>query len=357
MKRRRPRLGRDLVAALGEASSRDQAIAEHYKDDSVDYHDLIMHNGDIELERWNLTRVPGSYCSLTFLAKDSLDAFKKLVKQFHLTFDAESENEAKAFNSKIWVYRKALNIQVFFHLDSDDDMRGFCETLDRAPSDANVFWYYMDSDGDPACADLPLTGPTPKQEFYPWMPLTLEKFAQDFVISSANVLLLVGPPGTGKTSFIRGMIRNMHYQTWVTYDKRVQACEQFYINFGSLSHTRDGRALVMEDADEMIGKRKDGNELMNRILNISDGIVTLPARKIIFSTNLPGLHDIDEALLRPGRCFAVVRFRKLSRAEAARACGAIGLKLEAKGEQLTLSEALNNERDALQVQQFGFGEG
>jgi ATP-dependent 26S proteasome regulatory subunit len=39
-------------------------------------------------------------------------------------------------------------------------------------------------------------------------------------------------------------------------------------------------------------------------------------RKIIFTTNLPNVGDIDEALVRPGRCFATVRTRALERGEA-----------------------------------------
>jgi hypothetical protein len=39
-------------------------------------------------------------------------------------------------------------------------------------------------------------------------------------------------------------------------------------------------------------------------------------RKIIFTTNLPNIGDIDEALVRPGRCFAVLRTRSLEHGEA-----------------------------------------
>ena len=40
------------------------------------------------------------------------------------------------------------------------------------------------------------------------------------------------------------------------------------------------------------------------------------SRKIVFSTNLPNVGDLDEALVRPGRCFARVFVRKLTDAEA-----------------------------------------
>jgi ATP-dependent 26S proteasome regulatory subunit len=45
-------------------------------------------------------------------------------------------------------------------------------------------------------------------------------------------------------------------------------------------------------------------------------VVRAQGRKIIFTTNLPNIGDIDEALVRPGRCFATVRTRALERGEA-----------------------------------------
>ena len=55
---------------------------------------------------------------------------------------------------------------------------------------------------------------------------------------------------------------------------------------------------------------------MHRFLAIADGVVRAQGRKIIFTTNLPNVGDIDEALVRPGRCFATVRTRALERPEA-----------------------------------------
>jgi ATP-dependent 26S proteasome regulatory subunit len=39
-------------------------------------------------------------------------------------------------------------------------------------------------------------------------------------------------------------------------------------------------------------------------------------RKIIFSTNLPNVGDLDDALIRPGRCFARIHVRTLTTTEA-----------------------------------------
>lgn len=42
------------------------------------------------------------------------------------------------------------------------------------------------------------------------------------------------------------------------------------------------------------------------------------SRKILFTTNLPNVHDIDPALMRPGRCFATLHTRALTPTEGTR---------------------------------------
>jgi ATP-dependent 26S proteasome regulatory subunit len=82
---------------------------------------------------------------------------------------------------------------------------------------------------------------------------------------------------------------------------------------------------VIEDADHMLMTRSDGNQDLHRFLAIADGVVRAQGRKIIFTTNLPNIRDLDDALLRPGRCFRVVHTRLLGGEEigrlVARLCG------------------------------------
>jgi ATP-dependent 26S proteasome regulatory subunit len=61
----------------------------------------------------------------------------------------------------------------------------------------------------------------------------------------------------------------------------------------------------------MLKARSDGNQDLHRFLAIADGVVRAQGRKIIFTTNLPNIRDLDDALLRPGRCFKVVHTRLL----------------------------------------------
>jgi len=99
-----------------------------------------------------------------------------------------------------------------------------------------------------------------------------------------------------------------------TTDKRALASDELFVQFITGSHD----ALVIEDIDHLLEARTSGNEEMHRFLAIADGIARAQGRKIIFTTNLPNVSDIDPALTRPGRCFAVKTLRGLALAEAQR---------------------------------------
>src|SRR6266404_2697203 len=94
-----------------------------------------------------------------------------------------------------------------------------------------VKWFYADANG-PKSVELELKGAGPQPAFYPWIP-DLGRLYSDFVASTANVMLLIGPPGTGKTTFIRGLLRSSKMQAWVTYDEAVQRDERLYVRFAA----------------------------------------------------------------------------------------------------------------------------
>jgi hypothetical protein len=93
-----------------------------------------------------------------------------------------------------------------------------------------------------------------------------------------------------------------------TGDKRAFESDEIFVSFITGSHD----AFVVEDADHLLTARSSGNQDLHRFLAIADGVVSAQGRKILFTTNLPNVHDIDEALLRPGRCFATVHTRSLT---------------------------------------------
>jgi signal peptidase I len=147
---------------------------------------------------------------------------------------------------------------------------------------------------------------------YPWIQKNLIDYIDDYLNSDASVLILIGPPGTGKTTFIKNLIHRSGGNAKVAYDEKVMMDDGLFAGFID----DDSRFLVMEDADAFLQSRADGNTMMHKFLNVSDGLISASDKKMIFSTNLPNISDIDPALMRPGRCFDVVEFRPLTVSEA-----------------------------------------
>lgn len=82
---------------------------------------------------------------------------------------------------------------------------------------------------------------------------------------------------------------------------------------------------IVEDCDALMRPRDQGNTQMSDLLNFTNGATGGKHRKIIFTTNIINIDDIEPALLRDGRCFGVYDFRALSPNEAVRARQAAGL--------------------------------
>ena len=158
------------------------------------------------------------------------------------------------------------------------------------------------------------------EEAYPSLGKSVSEFIDGYLNARETVLILQGPPGTGKTRLVRAILAAMSRRKgesakiMYTADKRALENDEIFVDFITGSHD----AFVIEDADHLLKARTSGNFELHRFLGIADGVVRAQSRKVIFTTNLPNINDIDDALLRPGRCHAVKNLRNLEPAEALR---------------------------------------
>lgn len=134
--------------------------------------------------------------------------------------------------------------------------------------------------------------------------------------------LLYGPPGSGKTSFIRALAGELGYsvalislvQRGMTDDKLIQ----LFLKVPPQS------ILLLEDADAVfLNRRKvDGegyngaNVTFSGLLNALDGMTTTNEERITFLTT-NHIEHLDNALIRPGRVDLRVKVGDASRYQAA----------------------------------------
>lgn len=212
---------------------------------------------------------------------------------------------------KIRYGRGKIEVEIYGQTSDVDSWFAHFDTTFRKAENL-VEWIYS-ARGE--SMSVPLNYRQSLRSAYPWIDssyATLNEYIDEYIDSSSSVLILIGPPGTGKTTLIKNLIHRGKANAKVAYDPNVMMQDSFFAGFIA----DDSRFLVMEDADEFLRSRTEGNMMMHKFLNVSDGLISAADKKLVFSTNLPNLEDIDEALMREGRCFDVLQFRPLTRAEA-----------------------------------------
>lgn len=186
------------------------------------------------------------------------------------------------------------------------------------------------------------------KEFWPWFESDFNQYYNDYFESSKNVLLVIGNPGGGKTTWVRNMLKAYGKETMIANNATLFEDSRLFEHFAG----SDAELLLVEDADNAVLPRSEGNKGMSYLLNLTDGIIPLK-KKIVIVTNLPSINKVDPALIRPGRCHDILEFRKLTAVEAMAARKSIGMDehdLTGIQKDWSLAEALNFDLE-LKIQQ------
>jgi len=174
---------------------------------------------------------------------------------------------------------------------------------------------------------------------------------------SKGLILFHGEPGTGKTQYIRHLLKELcGANKAVLYSPpavSASLAEPQMINFISdwiMEESRDC-VLLIEDAEPLLESRSGGvdgrSTGISNLLNITDGILNDILGLMVIATFNIEISKIDPALLRPGRLIARKEFKRLDELQTENLANALGIvkpNIELGKYPITLAEFYNNRK-------------
>jgi len=188
-------------------------------------------------------------------------------------------------------------------------------------------------------------------------------FVENLRKKDRGLTLFEGPPGTGKTFYIRhlvGVLRESHRFYFIQTSNLKILSSADFIKFWVEQRQRHSDrqfVVILEDSDAALMTRgSDNRELVGAILNLTDGLLADFLRLQIICTINRSAAEIDPALLRPGRLVCHRVFKRLDPTQASRLAESLGRKLPPARDYSLAEVFAGQETEAINRPRIGFAD-
>lgn len=287
----------------------------------------ITHKLEVEYKKWNTKDVKDG-------GRDSDFVYHLLLKsnQQSLLISVALAYEELAVDFYYDHKDKALEEWI---LDTHDDLRNAFGELKSSSfkvlaRNDNGFYTEDIKTGDFKAVDIQLHYNDDFEEIH-----TLVE--QAISTNRSGLILLHGAPGTGKTSYIKGLISDYEKKKFIFIqnDFVKDLLKPEFITF--LLRYRNA-ILIIEDAEKVIMARDTAREdsVVSTILQLTDGLFSDYLNIKIICTFNADMKQVDKALLRKGRMIAKYEFTPLTPEKASALSAKLGFM--ATSEAMTLAD-------------------